>query len=242
MRFVILILTLSGSLTWNSLNAQKDPPSLPPPPKTTSYDNTRYDDLKKQEEYKKQQQETEKARLKAKEEAKKKSMEKEKGSNTGFRSLRIATFGNYQLGMMQNEYDSLNKLGNLIIKTDDSLPMSLKPIFTGERLTSLIMQSIQSNSRLDGFARMIALDYREPDSVSTKYFDQIPENLKDSAREDFHNIIISECFWKNKLHNMTIFMQYKFLQDGSSWGSLTIKFEGNKDYLDMLKSLDKLGD
>ena len=215
------------------LLAQNNPP-LPPPPPQPAYDIKTAEEKRLKDLY-----EAEKARQKAMEAAKKKSMEKEK-SPTGFKSIRIPTLGEYQLGMTKKEFDSLSKLDILKIKAGDTeYPVDLEPSFSSKRLSALFMKSTNGEYKTDikEFVVMFALDYRYPDSVSNKdSLISFPDS-SDSSLKGQYLRKETEWIWRNKYYDMIVHFS-RIEMDNATWkGNFFIRFNGNKDYIELLKSV-----
>src|SRR5205809_1897221 len=116
--YTILFLLFS-SVPLHSL-AQNPPIPPPPPPKSSNYNNTHYDDIGYEKDYKKKQMEE---------------------AAAGFRVYKISAYGDFQLGMLHTEYDSLIAKSAIIISTaKENYTLQNNPSFTGKRLSALVFQ------------------------------------------------------------------------------------------------------
>jgi hypothetical protein len=158
---------------------------------------------------------------------KKKQMEE---AAAGFRVYKISAYADFQLGMLHTEYDSLIAKSAIIISTEkEKYTLQNNPSFTGKRLSALVFQDSSSNykSDLSDIEKMLQERFSIPD--------------KEEIDSSMINNKESKLSWSFEYYDITYHSHINKLSNGDWKGSFRLKFEGNKDYKDLLKYLEQKG-
>jgi len=152
------------------------------------------------------------------------------GLEPGLRIIRYNLIGDFQLGMTKAEYDTLVKTRKILLQTDQQeLSIALEPTFINGRLSLLIMKNSSDvfKSNLSDIEKLL----------SNKFYEAEKTNITDSA-----GIRQAEKTWTFIYYDVSIHSAVTDQENGTWEGKFIIKFEGNKEYKEMLKSVDKPGD
>ena len=231
----LLFLCLHPVQSFGQSNPPPPPPKLPPP--SPAYDPT---DYKKAEEAKKKaEKEAEEARRRAILLEKKRLEASEKASE-GLRFTRITVWGNYQLGMLQQEYDSIAKLEPINIQTDSfTYTVQAQPSFIGKRLSALILLPdgiFHSNlSDINAYFEKKSTDWDK--RIIRDTAETFPSILEPSLK-GIYPVREYQLEWKFRYYDMTIKSRLVDIKDGTWKGSYIIKYKGNKDFITLLRELE----
>lgn len=160
------------------------------------------------------------------------------GSGTGFQLLKIPVNGDYFLGMLKAEYDTLSGRSELITSVT-SYPVELSPwFFYNKRLSKL---TLSSKSEYAGDLTDIIAKYEsrygvpeERQVIDTTEIYKLPNDSLQTGQRKLRQL---SSRWTTKYCSI-VFTAKLYPQEPTGWkGSFRVQFEGSTLYTDMLYQL-----
>lgn len=156
---------------------------------------------------------------------------------SGLRLSKIPVMGNYYLGMKNHEYDSINGLTALTVKTDKgTYPLKPDPLFYMKRLAQLrlsIDSSIFSSDLSDITAWYEAKLGIPDDKKQSDTLRQFPAAV-DSSLNGEYRVKVTLVTWRFNHHDIFLSTWMADLGNGKWKGNYSIYYYGNSIFQNMI--------
>jgi hypothetical protein len=157
---------------------------------------------------------------------------------TGIQFLTIPITGQYKLGMLRKEYDSLKKKEIPTINVSGQrYPMSLHSQFIGYRLYRLELKLIKTDDpdAHEAIIKSFVGRFGDPDSKLKEDRKETFPNESDSTISGEHQVKETTVKWKLRKYEVSIYSKIIEISKGNWKNEFSLRYTGDRDYMTILR-------